>query len=196
MEFSDIYKDKLFDIDTEGRSEKYSDDDIYPYEPTPYSVLERLLECTIIDENDHVIDFGSGMGRACLYLAEKTGCKCSGVEIVNEFYGASIKNLTGKKLNVEFVQCPVEEYVLPDDANVMYYFNPFSKEIFERVISNIIDSYHRNTREIKILIYYPSDEYVAYLMRVEEITFFDEIDCTDLFEEETRRNRIMVFEVL
>ena len=64
MEFGDIFKDKLHNMDTEGRSEKYSDDNIFPYEPTPYSVLERLADSGIIDENSYVIDYGSGLGRA------------------------------------------------------------------------------------------------------------------------------------
>ncbi|HAQ51197.1 MAG TPA: SAM-dependent methyltransferase, partial [Lachnospiraceae bacterium] len=29
----------------------------------------------------------------------------------------------------------------------------------------------------------------------DEITFFDEIDCTDLFDEDTTRNRIMIFQI-
>jgi len=195
LEFADIYKDKLHNIDTEGRSEKYSDDNIFPYEPTPYSVLERLVESGIIDEDSHVIDYGSGMGRACLYLAEQTGCRCTGIECVDEFYQASLKNLSDKDLKVEFVKCSVEDYPLPDDSNVMYFFNPFSEEIFKQVMENIIESYHRNPRDMKLLFYYPSDEYVAFLMRVDEITFFDEIDCTDLFDEDTTRNRIMIFQI-
>ena len=194
MEFGDIFKDKLHRIDTEGRSEKYSNDDIFPYEPTPYCVLERLVASGIINKNSHVIDYGSGMGRTCLFLAEETGCRCTGIELVDEFYEASLKNLAGKNLNVEFVKCSVEEYVVPDDANVMYFFNPFSEEIFHQVVYNIIESCHANPREIKLLFYYPSDEYVAFLMRVDEMIFFDEIDCTDLFDEETNRNRIMIFE--
>ena len=55
MEFGDIFKDKLHNMDTEGRSEKYSDDNIFPYEPTPYSVLERLSASGIIDEDSYIL---------------------------------------------------------------------------------------------------------------------------------------------
>lgn len=44
--------------------------------------------------------------------------------------------------------------------------------------------------------YYPSDEYLAWLMTVDELTFVDEIDCRDLFEGEDQRERIMIFEML
>lgn len=43
--------------------------------------------------------------------------------------------------------------------------------------------------------YYPSDEYISYLMTVDELIFSDEIDCRDLFPGENKRERIVVFEV-
>lgn len=41
--------------------------------------------------------------------------------------------------------------------------------------------------------YYPSDEYVSYLMTVHELMFIDEIDCRDLFEGDNSREKILVF---
>ena len=194
MEFGDIFKDKLHNMDTEGRSEKYSDDNIFPYEPTPYSVLERLADSGIIDANSYMIDYGSGMGRACLYLAEKTGCRCTGIECIDEFYQASLKNLEDKNLRVDFVKCSVEDYPLPDDSDVMYFFNPFSVEILEKVMERVRESSFKTPRRIQFFFYYPSDEYVSYLMTIEEMVFLDEIDCSDLFEGENRRERILIFE--
>ena len=43
--------------------------------------------------------------------------------------------------------------------------------------------------------YYPSDEYISFLMTVDELTFSDEIDCTDLFPEQDSRERIVIFEI-
>ena len=42
---------------------------------------------------------------------------------------------------------------------------------------------------------YASDEYVSYLMTVDELMFTDEIDCRDLFDGKDPRERIMVFEI-
>ena len=47
-----------------------------------------------------------------------------------------------------------------------------------------------------LFFYYPSDEYVSYLMTVDEIAFYDEIDCRDLFEGDNQRERIMIFELV
>ena len=46
-----------------------------------------------------------------------------------------------------------------------------------------------------LFFYYPSDEYIAYLMTVDELTFVDEIKRMDLFEGNNKRERIMIFEI-
>lgn len=62
------------------------------------------------------------------------------------------------------------------------------------MISRIIDSYYAVPREILLFFYYPSDEYISFLMTVDELTFSDEIDCGDLFQEKDPRERIVIFE--
>ena len=46
-----------------------------------------------------------------------------------------------------------------------------------------------------LFFYYPSEEYVSYLMTVDGLAFYDEIDCGDLFEEKDSRERVMVFQL-
>ena len=60
-------------------------------------------------------------------------------------------------------------------------------------MARILDSYYENPREILLFFYYPSDEYIAYLMTVDELDFYDEIECEDLFEGNDRRERILIF---
>ena len=80
-----------------------------------------------------------------------------------------------------------------EKVNRCYFFNPFSVEILHKVMARIIESYYENPREIFLFFYYPSDEYIAYLMTVEELEFYDEIECDDLFEGSDPRERIMIF---
>ena len=86
-----------------------------------------------------------------------------------------------------------EEYALPPDANRCYFFNPFSVELLRSVMARILQSYYEAPREILLFFYYPSDDFIAYLMTVPELDFYDEIDCSDLFETEAERERIMIF---
>lgn len=48
-------------------------------------------------------------------------------------------------------------------------------------------------REMYLFFYYPSEEYISYLMTVEELEFYDEIGCRDLFGGTDLRERIMIF---
>ena len=50
-------------------------------------------------------------------------------------------------------------------------------------------------REIFLFFYYPADEFIAYLMTVEELDFYDEIECDDLFAGNDPRERIMIFQL-
>ena len=49
------------------------------------------------------------------------------------------------------------------------------------MMARILESYYAEPRRIQLFFYYPSDEYISYLMTVEELMFTDEIVCMDLF---------------
>ena len=55
--------DKLLQIKTVGRDDTNSDEYRYPYEPTPYSVLERLAATDLFGKDDVVLDYRCGKGR-------------------------------------------------------------------------------------------------------------------------------------
>ena len=80
-------------------------------------------------------------------------------------------------------------------TDCVYFFNPFSLEILQKVIARILDSYYENMRPIHLFFYYPSDEYISYLMTVEKLMFWDEIDCRDLFPGNDLRERILVWRI-
>jgi len=187
--------DELLQIKTIGRDDLNADRYRYPYEPTPYSVLERLADNGLIREGDMVLDYGCGKGRASFFLSHQTKAAATGIEYDEHIYRDALENRENavSAAKAEFVLTRAEEYELPPGINRCYFFNPFSVEILRRVMARIIDSYYENPREMLLFFYYPSDEYVAYLMTVDELNFYDEIDCRDLFEGNDRRERILIF---
>ena len=185
--------DNLLNIKTTGRDEENADDYRYPYEPTPYCVLERLLESGFIGENDTVLDFGCGKGRVDFFLSHQTKANTIGIEYDERIYNDAQENNNESIAKAEFVLARAEEYEVPDEVNRCYFFNPFSAEILHKVMARIIGSYYENMREIFLFFYYPSDEYISYLMTVNELEFYDEIECGDLFEGNDSRERIMIF---
>lgn len=187
--------DKLLQIKTTGRDDSNSDQYRYPYEPTPYPVLERLANSGIIRKNDVVLDYGCGKGRVDFFLSYQTKAKTIGIEYDERIYQAALENrktaVSGAK--TEFVLARAEEYKVPAEVNRYYFFNPFSVELLRKVMARIIESYYKNPREAFLFFYYPSDEYVSYLMTVDELEFYDEIECGDLFAGNDLRERIMIF---
>lgn len=188
--------DKILGINTSGRDDTHSDRYKYPYEPTPYEVLERLAESGLVKEGDILLDYGCGKGRVEFFLSYKIGCKVIGVESEDEIYKAALdnKNSATDEGKVSFVLEKAERFTVPKEVNRIFFFNPFSEEILNSVLSNILDSYYEAPRQILLFFYYPSDEHIAKLMTSDEIMFYDEIDCTDLFPGD-ERERIMIFEV-
>lgn len=187
--------DKLLQIKTTGRDDSNSDQYRYPYEPTPYPVLERLANSGIIRKKDVVLDYGCGKGRVDFFLSYQTKAKTVGIEYDERIYQGALDNqktaVSGAR--TEFTLVRAEEYEVPEEVNRFYFFNPFSVELLRKVMARIIESYYKNPREAFLFFYYPSDEYVSYLMTVDELEFYDEIECGDLFAENDLRERIMIF---
>lgn len=187
--------DKLLQIKTTGRDASNSDQYRYPYEPTPYSVLERLANSGFIGKSDVVLDYGCGKGRVDFFLSYQTKAHTIGIEYDERIYQSALDNqkTAVSKTRTEFVPASAETYEVPTQVNRCYFFNPFSVELLQKVVARIIESYYENPREILLFFYYPSDEYISYLMTVDELEFYDEIDCSDLFEGNDSRERIMIF---
>lgn len=187
--------DKLLQINTVGRDDTNSDNYRFPYEPTPYTVLERLADSGFFGQDDVVLDYGCGKGRVGFFLSSRTGVSAVGIEYDEHIYKTALENqkTAVKTAKTDIVLTRAEEYKVLSGVNRCYFFNPFSVEILRKVMARIIESYYAHPREILLFFYYPTDEYIGYLMTVDELEFYDEIDCTDLFEGNDRRERIMIF---
>ena len=189
--------DKLLQIQTTGRDETNADEYHHPYEPTPYCVLERLADSGFFGKDDVVLDYGCGKGRVGFFLSYRTKAKTIGIEYDDRIYQGALENqkTTVSRVKPEFVLTRAEEYEVPPEVNRCYFFNPFSVEILHKVVARIIESWYEHPREVFLFFYYPADEFLAYLMTVDELDFYDETECDDLFPGDARE-RIMIFQLL
>ena len=187
--------DKLLQIKTTGRDDSGADQYHHPYEPTPYSVLERLANKGLIGKRDVVLDYGCGKGRVDFFLSYQTKAKTIGIEYDERIYQSAVNNkknaVSGTR--TEFVHAGAETYEVPPEVNRCYFFNPFSVEILHKVLAKIRKSYYEHPREIRLFFYYPSGEYLSYLMTADELEVHDTIDCGDLFDGNDPREQIAVF---
>lgn len=189
--------DKLLQVGTCGRDETNADEYHHPYEPTPYSVLERLAKSGFFGGDDVVLDYGCGKGRVGFFLAYRAKSRTIGIEYDEHIYADALENRksTISRVKPDFVLTRAEEYAVPADVNRCYFFNPFSVELLHKVMARIIESWYDDPREVFLFFYYPSDEYISFLMTVDELEFYDEIECDDLFEGSDPRERIMIFQL-
>ena len=84
--------DRLLRIRTSGRDDSNSDQYRYPYEPTPYPVLERLAGSGYIRKGNTLLDYGCGKGRADFFLSWQTRCRSIGVEYDKRIYEKALEN--------------------------------------------------------------------------------------------------------
>ena len=189
--------EKLLQIQTCGRDESNADEYHHPYEPTDYCVLERLAASGLFGEEEVVPDYGCGKGRVGFFLSYRTKTRTIGIEYDEHIYKDALENRksTVSRVKPDFVLTRAEEYQVTGDVNRCYFFNPFSVEILHKVMARVIESWYENPREIFLFFYYPADEYISYLMTVDELEFYDEIECDDLFQGSDPRERIMIFQL-
>ena len=147
--------DQRLQIQTAGRDEENADQYRYPYEPTPYTVLERLANSGLIRENDVVLDYGCGKGRVDFFLSHQTHANTIGIEYDQRIYRSAIENQETalSRTKTEFVLTRAESYEVPIAVNRYYFFNPFSLEILRKVMARILESYYEYPRELFFFFY-------------------------------------------
>ena len=189
--------DAALGVKTIGRDDANADAYHHPYEPTPYTVLERLADSGLIGREDVVLDYGCGKGRVGFFLSHQTGARVIGIEYDDRIYAEALlnRNDAASRAKAEFVLTGAETYAVSPAVNRCYFFNPFSLEILRKVMARILESWYEQQRRLLLFFYYPADEYLAYLMTVEELEFYDEIECEDLFAGKDARERILIFEL-
>ncbi len=165
-----IKYDKILNIETRGLRDWDKTGQYHRTESTPYLALKALVSEYKFNNDDKMIDYGAGKGRVSLFVHNKIGISITGVEI-NEFtYKEALANLASyKHINnikqdkkVRFVKEYAENYKI-NDENTFFFFNPFSSDIFKKVVDNIIDNANQYDKEVKIILYYPTKKYKDFL---------------------------------
>ena len=193
----EVELDRFLKIKTNGRDASNSNFINYPYEATPYAVLQALANSEHIAKRDKIIDFGCGKGRVSFYLAYSRKVNMIGVEYDERLYNAAMENKKNciSSSRVEFTCCNAKDFLIPEDVNKAYFFNPFSVEVLKDVIENIKKSKEIFSREFLLFFYYPSKDYLEFLNNNSEITFIEDIECFNLFAEFDERECIKIYKI-
>ena len=189
--------EQVLQIKTTGRDDSRSDAEHHPYEPTDYCVLERLANSGYITKQNTLIDYGSGKGRVSIFMANQTRCHSIGIEYDERLYERAVINgeSPAAKKRVSFVLGDAATFILPDNADRCFFFNPFALHTIKRVLGNIFDSLYHHPREILLFFYYVNEEVENFLNNHVRLEAEESIQCSDLFQETDEKERILVYRV-
>lgn len=184
------FYDELLNIKTGGDQKGFNKSFHYHrYEPTPYSALEKLFNHYELESSDRIVDFGCGKGRLNFYINYIYNATVVGVEMNETFYHAAVENqnsylkkIKNRKDKIHFHCCTAEEYQIDRLDNRFYFFNPFSIQIFMNIINNVLLSVEKSKREIELILYYGSEDYIYFLENQTSFELKDEVILSGLYE--------------
>ncbi|WP_107943510.1 class I SAM-dependent methyltransferase [Metasolibacillus fluoroglycofenilyticus] len=170
------------------------------YEPTPYTGLEQLFENYTLPDNATFVDIGCGKGRVPIYIHYRFHIPVVGIEMDEKFFieaqqnrEAYLEKAQKKHVPITFFRMIAERYIVKKEDNVFFFFNPFSIDIFRKVVANILYSFEYNPRNIHIILYYPAIDYLFYLEQETPFTLRKEVR---LEGESNANERICVYTLL
>jgi SAM-dependent methyltransferase len=133
------------------------------YEPSQWTFLPRALRGERLGPRDVFVDVGCGRGRVVLQAAKRPFARVIGVEISPEKLATARHNLqraagTLECREIQLVEIDALEYELPLDATYIYLFNPCVGDAFGRLLENVVASYERRPRRMRVLYANPVEE--------------------------------------
>jgi SAM-dependent methyltransferase len=145
---------QLSELGIEGDTWEYG----VPYWATDPDDFAKLIgELDVRHEEYTFVDFGSGKGRVLLLASDYPFKKIVGVEFSAELDRVARRNVAAflrarpQCPEIELVCADALKYPLPDGPGVYYFYNPFEKEIMERMVARIEQSYRERPRDIYVL---------------------------------------------
>ncbi len=192
--------DRLLRIKTAGTREWLNQSAHYNrYEATPYLALDELFLVYELKRTDRVVDFGCGKGRLAFYLHNRFQTAVIGIEMSGQLYQEALENQASymqkvKQMNssIRFECRLAEDYQVEAEDNRFYFFNPFSVQIFMKVVNNILLSVEKQKRSVDILLYYPTAEYIEFLETSTLFELLKEVKIPGLYEQ-NNNERFLVF---
>lgn len=128
-----------------------------PYRSSGWRMLRRALPPGSVRSDDVFVDLGAGMGRV-VYQAAKDYpfARVVGVELSQQLTDVARLNIERNRhrltcRDVEIVTADILSYELPDDATIVYLYNPFVGDLFRRAMDRVLASYDRRPRRLRLI---------------------------------------------
>jgi SAM-dependent methyltransferase len=134
-----------------------------PYEPVREEEFDAVFTKLGVDcSNYHLVDIGSGKGRAVL-LAARIGFKhITGVEYSKDLHAVAVRNIAAarnKWPNVDritLVQGDASLFTPPKPPIIYYMCNPFGEEVMIKFMARVIESLQSYSGDVWIVYWNPT----------------------------------------
>lgn len=135
-------------------------DNAVPYDPAPWRSLRCLLQLASLRPDEFTfIDIGCGKGKMLLAALALPFNRIIGVEFSPLLCQIARNNLASARLirrrcaRVQVSCSDAAEYPIPDEPTIFFFYNPFTYDVMEIVLGNIVDTQLRTPRP-RYLIFY------------------------------------------
>jgi hypothetical protein len=125
---------------------------------TPPKSFDFMTRSLPRDLSDYAfIDIGAGKSRTLLLASRYNFSKIIGVEFAKELVACAARNIASFKSDwqkcrdLEIVEADAAQYQLPDTPLVLFFYNPFAKDVFDAVLGNIVASLQANKRDCFVI---------------------------------------------
>jgi hypothetical protein len=133
------------------------------YHPSGWLSLRAALPPSDVGPEDVFADIGAGKGRVVYQAARRYGLKrVIGVELSPELADEARANLYRHRRRLrchdaEIVTTDALAWDVPDDLTIAYMFRPFTGATFRGMVDNLIASYDRAPRRLRIVYVNPEE---------------------------------------
>lgn len=124
------------------------------------------------------VDFGSGKGRILLIAAELPFQTVQGIELRKDLHDLALENLQRYrhfKVRCGGIKClnmDATDYTFPEENLVLYFFNPFGREVMQKIMAVLDASLEDHPRDVILAMYNP--EYAFLVDSMSHLQVFKE----------------------
>jgi SAM-dependent methyltransferase len=135
--------------------------DNHDYTPTSIRALRKLFGQLEWERGREVLlDYGCGMGRAVAIASEYPFRRIAGIEISPALIKIAQRNAAAFRgrqqcRDITFWNGSAEQFPIPADASVLFFFNPFEGRVLTQVLARIQESMAANPRRLQIVYVNP-----------------------------------------
>ena len=155
------------------------------YMPVSYYLLSKAFRHLPLTTRNNFVDIGSGKGRALCVAANKGFKKVTGVEFSGKMCDAARINLVHTKKRLPLLQYTVHnvdavDFVIPDDTDCIFFFNPFDDIIMAQVVDNIKISLEKIPRDMAVIYANPLYNDLLFTIGFSEKYYSCEMDFLEV----------------